>query len=86
VAASEVQESKPLNLSTGDRLLHKKGAIYHVIMTEFYFSEPFVVDGVEYLQDTPCVLYHSEVTGKRWGRPRFMFTEDRFTIIGNIYL
>lgn len=78
----EAQVTKTLlELSTGDIIRHnEKGGRYVIEDLEAYFSElplPF---------DEPMIGYRAlDGEKKKWFRPKCMFTEDRFTIEGNVY-
>jgi hypothetical protein len=68
----EAQTSKPLDLSFGDVLIHKKGGAYRVLDTDLTHSET----------GEPMVSYQAQYgTEGKWVRPKSMFTEDRFRII-----
>lgn len=85
----EAPASKPLDLSTGDILLHLKSGEKYVVLDvdDHYYSEYYdPMEPSEAPLEVPMLHYQAMYDDeKKWFRPWRMFTEDRYTIIDNIY-
>lgn len=66
-------EPSTLELEPGDVLVHKKGSIYRVLLVGVTHSETMA----------PEIVYQNTSDNRKWSRPEWMFTTDRFRHINN---
>lgn len=82
-------ENKLLDLSAGDVLLHHKSGQKYVVLDadDHYFSEYYDPDNPDVSPLEVPMVHYQALYGdrKKWFRPRTMFTEQRFSVVDNVF-